>query len=97
MDGSFWRFKARMVTIIVPLLCPRPLPSRPLPKPLPECNQGHRLRPRPTTTRDETFLPKRNLPYLETRVTSIAAQLAENGAETVCVRRFGLGASFLSA
>jgi hypothetical protein len=26
MDGSFWRFKARMVTVIVPLLCPRPLP-----------------------------------------------------------------------
>src|ERR1035438_7645732 len=27
MDGSFWRFKARMVTVIVPLLCPRPLPN----------------------------------------------------------------------
>ena len=26
MDGSFWRFEARMVTAIVPLLCPRPLP-----------------------------------------------------------------------
>jgi hypothetical protein len=26
MDGSFWRFEARMVTVIVPLLCPRPLP-----------------------------------------------------------------------
>jgi hypothetical protein len=23
MDGSFWRFEARMVTVIVPLLCPR--------------------------------------------------------------------------
>jgi hypothetical protein len=32
MDGSFWRFEARMVTVIVPLLCPRPLPYGPLPK-----------------------------------------------------------------
>jgi len=31
MDGSFWRFEARMVTVIVPLLCPRPLPYWPLP------------------------------------------------------------------
>ena len=30
-DGSFWRSKARMVIVIVPLLCPRPLPQRPLP------------------------------------------------------------------
>jgi hypothetical protein len=30
-DGSFWRSKARMVTLIVPLLCPRPLPYKPLP------------------------------------------------------------------
>ena len=30
-DGSFWRSEARMVTVIVPLLCPRPLPYRPLP------------------------------------------------------------------
>src|ERR1700756_5662299 len=27
--------KARMVTVIVPLLCPRPLPFRPLPGPAP--------------------------------------------------------------
>ena len=33
MDGSFWRFEARMVTVIVPLLCPRPLPYGPLPRP----------------------------------------------------------------
>jgi hypothetical protein len=28
MDGSFWRFEARMATVIVPLLCPRPLPYK---------------------------------------------------------------------
>jgi len=33
MDGSFWRFEARMITVIVSLLCPRPLPFRPLPDP----------------------------------------------------------------
>jgi hypothetical protein len=32
MYGSFWRFEARMLTVIVPLLCPRPLPYGPLPK-----------------------------------------------------------------
>src|SRR5579863_9631968 len=26
MDGSFWRSKARMAIVIVPLSCPRPLP-----------------------------------------------------------------------
>ena len=39
---------------------------------LPECNQGYRLRPRPTTTRDETFLPKRNLPYFPLRLIVLA-------------------------
>ena len=48
--------------------------------------------------RDETFLPKSNLPYVEARVNSKAAQLTENGAEIVCLfARFALGASFLSA
>ena len=47
---------------------------------------------------DETFLPKSNLPYVEVRVKSKAAQLTENGAEIVCLfARFALGASFLSA
>jgi len=32
MDGSFWRFEARMVTVIVSLMCPRPLPCKPLPE-----------------------------------------------------------------
>ncbi len=47
---------------------------------------------------DETFLPKSNLPYVEARVNSKAAQLTENGAEIVCLfARFALGASFISA
>ena len=47
---------------------------------------------------DETFLPKSNLPYVETRVNSKATQLTENGAQIVRLfARFALGASFLSA
>jgi hypothetical protein len=47
---------------------------------------------------DETFLPKSNLPYVEARVNSKAAQLTENGAEIVCLfARLALGASFISA
>src|SRR6185503_20196669 len=47
---------------------------------------------------DETFLPKNNLPYVESRVNSKAAQFTGNGAEIVCFfARFALGASFLSA
>jgi hypothetical protein len=31
-DNSFWRTKARMVAVVVPLLHPRPPPCRPLPQ-----------------------------------------------------------------
>lgn len=35
MDASFWRFEARMVTVLVFLMGSCPLPLRLLPKPLP--------------------------------------------------------------
>jgi uncharacterized membrane protein YphA (DoxX/SURF4 family) len=56
------------------------------------------LRPQARYFADETFLPKRNLPYVEVCVNSKAAELTENGVEIVFLfARFALGASFLSA